>query len=212
MPKKYIWLNPIVEAMLHETGNVAGRVLEEKGYSIISCISGAPRIHEAYRYYVKNAVNKPVIDARCPKITALIEKRYPQLEGNIAPIPPILIACTEELYKKYIEPDSEAATLTVIAPCSWLVGKGISVWGAKVRFHTWREFSCENGLGEYPQLQVSPVPPGFFKGLNLQVLEANGSQSAETLLELAYTGLLPQGTSLLELLYCEGGCHRGDGF
>lgn len=211
MLKKYIWLNPIVEAMLHKTGNVAGRKLEEIGYTVITCISGAAHIREAYRQHVKKAVKKPVIDARCPKITALIEKKYPRLKDKIAPISPILLACTEELYKKYIESDSKAAELTVIAPCSWLVDKGISVWGTKVRFQTWRKFSLENGLGDYPQLQISPVPPGFFKGLDLQVLEANGDGNTQMLLEYADAGLLPKGTSLLELLYCEGGCHRGDG-
>lgn len=211
MINKYIWLNPIVESILRETGNTAKRILEDKGYRIVTCTSGAPRVREAYSHYINNASKKPVIDARCPKITALIEEKYPQLEDSIAPIPPILVACTEALYEKHIKPDPRSATLTVIAPCSWLVNEGSAVFGERVRFVTWRQFCEEMGLGDYPQLMESPVPPGFFKEMDLPVLEASGKQKTEKLLELACTDSLPEGISLLELLYCEEGCHRGDG-
>lgn len=187
------------------------KLLEGKGYTIVTCVSGANHVREKYGHYVHKAKRKPVIDARCPKITALIDKKYPQLHDNIAPISPILVVCAEFLYRKYIESDSKAANLTVIAPCSWLVDKGTSILGEKVHFITWVKFCEENKIDIYPQLLSSPVPPGFFDGLKMQVLEGNGKQRIEAVLELASEGLLPVGISLLELLYCEGGCHRGDG-
>lgn len=211
MIKKYIWLNPIVEAMLRENWFAVEKLLEERGYTIVTCTSGAPRVREAYQYHVKKAIKKPVIDARCPMIIERIGEKYPQLVENIAPIPPILVACTEDLYIRYIEPDPKAATLTVITPCILLAEKGILVFGEKVCFITWIQFAKEMGLGDYPQLQESPVPPGFFNGLNLSVLEASGNRRIESILELACAGLLPEEIMLLELLYCEEGCHRGDG-
>ncbi len=211
MIKKYIWLNPIVEAMVRKNRHEVREVLEKKGYTIVACTNGAGLVRKAYLDYVSKTSRLPVIDARCPKVTTLIREKYPLLADNIAPIEPILLTCAEELYAKYVTPDVKGTALIVISPCTWLVKRGDLLFGEKVCFLTWKDFCEKEGLSNYPRLEASPVPPGFFTGLDLPVIEANGGKDVEAVLQRASEKTLPRGTLLLELLYCEGGCHLGDG-
>jgi iron only hydrogenase large subunit-like protein len=210
--QKFVWLNPIVEKMVAADRDRVAHILGKKGYTVVSCESGAKKIREAYHRYIQRGVTLPAIDARCPKVVALIKEKYPTLCSYIAPIPPILVACAEDLFSKYIEANSERATLTIVAPCIALVRYGESVFGNDIRFVTWKQFEREiDFVKQYPKLDASPVPPGFFKNLENQVAEANGSEAIEKLLVTVSSGELSPSVNLLELLHCDGGCHNGDG-
>jgi hypothetical protein len=210
--QNYVWLNPIVETMVAADKDRVVHILRQKGYTIVSCETGATKIREAYRRYLQGDVTIPVIDARCPKITALIKEKYSALSSYVAPIPPILIACAQDLFSKYIEPNAVRATLTIVAPCCALVSVGQGVLGDNIRFVTWRQFEREVNFGKkYSKLDASPVPPGFFKDLENQVAEASGSEDIERLLITVSSGMLSPSVNLLEMLYCDGGCHNGDG-
>jgi hypothetical protein len=210
--QNFVWLNPIVETMVAADKDRVVHILGQKGYTVVSCETGAPKIREAYRRYLQEEATIPIIDARCPKITALIKDRYPALCAYIAPIPPILVACAQDLFSKYIEPNAVRATLTIVAPCYALVSAGQCVFGNSIRFVTWRQFEREVDFGKkYARLDASPVPPGFFKDLENKVAEASGSEDIERLLITVSSGMLSPSVNLLEMLYCGGGCHNGDG-
>ncbi len=210
--QNFLWLNPIVEKMVAADRDRVEHILGKKGYTIVSCETGAPKIREVYRRYLQGDAPISVIDARCPEIAALIKEKYPALYSYIAPIPPILVACAQDLFSKYIEPNSARATLTIVAPCTALVSAGQSVFGDNIRFVTWRQFEREIDFGKkYPKLDASPIPPGFFKDFGDQVAEANGSEDIERLLITVSSGKLSSSVNLLEMLYCDGGCHNGDG-
>lgn len=210
--KNYLWLNPIVEKMIEKDRDSVILLLTAKGYTVVQCTSGAAKTYEAYVKYIKGVKVKPVIDARCPLVASLIKQKYPSLAAHLAPIAPILSACTEDLYNKYVEPFPEKASLTVIAPCTALADDGQARFGSRVRFVTWKQFSKEiDDLLMYPPLSISPVPPGFFRDFGEMVLESSGARGIDNLLEAACQGKLSPSVYLLEMLYCENGCHKGDG-
>jgi iron only hydrogenase large subunit-like protein len=210
--QNFLWLNPIVEKMIAKEWDSVLRILAQKGYTVVQCTTGAAKIHDAYLRYISTALAKPVIDARCPKVAALIKHKYPSLSAHVAPIAPILSACAEELFNEYVGSCPERARLTVVAPCTALADEGCVRFGHKIRFVTWTQFSKEiSDLKIYPRLISSPVPPGYFRSLGSQVIEANGESRVNEVLQLACAGHISPSVNLLEMLYCEGGCHNGDG-
>jgi len=210
--QEYLWLNPIVEGMIEKERDIVLRILNNNGYSVVSCTAGAAVTYEAYRKLINTASRKPVIDARCPQVTALISRKYPDLSEHIAPIAPILSACAEILYREYVESSLEQSRLTVVAPCIALANDGRARFGNRIRFITWKQLIKEIvGLKVYARLNSSPVPPGFFRNLGNYVVEANGKIGVEAILHAVDAGEIPESIRLVELLYCKDGCHNGDG-
>ena len=75
-------------------------------------------------------------------------------------------------------------------------------------FLSWKEFV--DMLGEEParkSIEESPIPPGFFEDLGMKTVSVTGEEEIRTYLN----NDMPRDIQLVEMLYCEKGCHNGDG-
>jgi hypothetical protein len=149
----------------------------------------------------KGVAGLPIIDSRCPAIRDyLIDKEFPHLTKLTAPIHPILITGAIIVRQSfgYLCPE-----IIVVSPCRAF--KDYCLKGVKIR--TWVEF--REMLGFFPsqkKLEQTPIPLGFFKDLGAKIYGASGEENCRRLL-----AEMPSDAALLELLWCEGGCHKGDG-
>lgn len=208
--QRYLWINPVVESM---AGRLYEDVLEQvrdRGFIPVSCSTGAETVLRQYRNALETRKEKILIDSRCPLIVDWIDRKYPELQSCQAQVLPILLTCATELYKQYIEVNPVTSDLTMATPCTALVRQGNSCLGDLANFVTWKQFCVDQELRfEFDRASGSPIPPGFFNFPGYQIWEANGIHEVATMFEKVVRG--NEGPDLLELLYCEGGCHNGDG-
>jgi hypothetical protein len=140
----------------------------------------------------------------------MINSLYPELSAFQAEVLPILMVCAQDLYKLYVQSSQAPADLTIVTPCSSLAEAGNDKLGTIARFITWTDFCYEQELSfQLPRAVSSPIPPGYFQFPEYRVLEASGPSAVKRLLE--QSAMNPGEADLLELLYCDGGCHNGDG-
>lgn len=208
--RRYLWINPVVEAMAGSGYEEVLRQVKACGFIPVTCSTGADRVLRQYREALERKKENILIDSRCPMIVDWIQQHYPELRGCQADILPILLTCAVELYQQYIEAAPQAASLTLATPCSALAHQGNEKLGRLAKFVTWKQFCEEQGL-DFALIRAcgSPIPPGFFQFADFRIWEANGADGVATMLEkFSKTNETPD---LLELLYCEGGCHNGDG-
>ena len=208
--RHYIWINPVVEAM---AGPVYPSILQQitmRGFSVVSCSTGLEKVRQDYRACLEASVNKPLIDTRCPLVGCMVNRHYPGLRIYQAQVLPILMVCAQDLYEMYVQTSQTQADLTIVTPCSSLAEAGNDKLGNIARFITWTDFCNEQELlFRLSRAVSSPIPPGFFQFPEYRVLEASGSNAVKRLLD--QSAMNPDEADLLELLYCDGGCHNGDG-
>lgn len=201
----YIWINPVTEMMYDK--NVLGEFLKKHGYhQVYTNTDYVTVVKEKYKEAVRRASGM-VIDVRCPKIKQLIDEYGLSKVYNITvpDISPILIHCGQELSGRM---DLEKEDKVITTPCHALadVGNGLNL--PRSRFITWNDFLKE--LGEEPmgrKLNESPIPLGFFKDEGMDYISLSGEDNIHSY----FTSGQWNGPQLAELLYCEGGCHKGDG-
>ena len=212
--KRLVVLNPLIEKLLSPE-NMA--VLKEKlskdfkADFIRDASPGIEKVKEEYQKLAKGegiyemyGHQKPIIDSRCPYITHFMVERYHKhLKSYLAPIDSILITGAEIQRK---ELNIDPLQLIVVTPCN-----AFRVFNDPIENRaiiTWK--GLKNILDFHPpqkNLDESPVPPGFFNYLEeIKIYSASGEEECEKLLSN-----IPDDADLLELLYCPGGCHRGDG-
>lgn len=209
---RFVWLNPVIDRMAGNDYPALLEAIESRGYTVATCTEALPEVREAYRSHLGRSPVKPLIDARCPRITSVIREKFPRLSAQIAPIQPILIVCAGILYRRHVAPNPRKASLTVITPCSDLEDYGKALFGDRIRFKTWKAFQRDEGLMQlFPRADASPVPPGFFAYPGVRVLERNGAENVTDLLGRVEGKRLDPQVEILELLYCRDGCHNGDG-
>lgn len=207
--RQYVWINPVVEAMAGADYPALLLVLASKGFTVVSCSTGVDKVREGYRECLHTCA-KPLIDTRCPLIKQLIFHHYPHMRERLAGVPPILISCAAELYETYVACSPYPARLTVITPCVALAEEGKTRFGDRICFMTWIQFNQEQTLRcHLRRISASPIPPGFFHYDNCRVAEASGKEQVKQVLDRMVQ--TPNEADLLELLYCQGGCHNGDG-
>jgi len=100
--------------------------------------------------------------------------------------------------------------LYVTTPCEDLaeLGRGLNL--ARTTFLTWKSFKEQNGINlETKKLEASPVPPGFFSNLGVKTLSLGNKEKIQNALSYKFSEL--KNYRIIELLYCENGCHNGDG-
>lgn len=201
-----IVINPVVEKLIGQNISQLLTLLRGMGYATKPATGGAWVVINKYRLYLKQRGENMVIDSRCPKIIDMVTNEFPTLIPMLAPINPILITGAKlavmRLQAKY---PLEQITTTVITPCQALVDDPRLPDG--FRAITWKQFKSQlsTSFTETP-LDSSPVPLGFFNDLSVKVVSASGEEQCRDLLQN-----IPTGTRLLELLWCPGGCHNGDG-
>lgn len=209
----YIWINPVTESMYGEA--VLERFLERRGLVRARCKTDwGSIVREKYRRLIKVS-EITVADARCPMACGLVrdaqgkrrrgEKMGGETGMKVADIEPILIHCAREISGRKEYADGEKIITT---PCRSLADLGNSLGLKHTRFMTWNEFLEE--MGERPEgrlPEASPIPLGFFSGLEGNVESLTGKEIIENYIE--HSG--SRETDLVEMLYCDRGCHNGDG-
>lgn len=199
--KCLIVLNPLIQQMLDE--DAYSKLLDEIkawGHQPTDSAPGIAEVKRQYQECLFETKTFPVIDSRCPKIRKMLIEEFPDLMELRAPIDPILVTGAKIRRK---ECGNKNIEMVIVTPCEAFSYIHLS----NTRMITWREFK---GLIHFypPQkmLDESPVPLGFFDSLGVKVYGASGEENCRKLLTD-----MPSDAELLELLWCEGGCHKGDG-
>ncbi len=199
--KKYIWINPVI------ISNYEIEYLKEilNDYTIIYPENNHPKkVRDEYDKKCKST-NKCVIDSRCPKISEYIDKN--EKEYEYANINPILIETSLELYNKKSKEDY----LFIITPCTSLADLGNSLNLENTLYITWKDFiykyNINLDINKKKVLDDSPIPLGFFSELEHSVYSVSGEENIENM----FKNKKYRDYKLIEALYCDGGCHNGNG-
>ena len=200
MNKNYVWINPVVMSLYDI--EYLKHILIKKGFQIVLPNKNCAKIiKNKYREKYLNS-DKCIIDSRCPKIYEYIENNNNDYE--YANINPILIETAIEL-KTRIEND-----IIITTPCVALKNFGNSLNVEGLIFKTWIEFTKENNIildkNKKKKLNSSPIPLGFFKSFD-KVYSVSGANN----ISRVFKNKLYRNSKLLEALYCNNGCHNGDG-
>lgn len=201
--KQYVWLNPVSVAMYGGDDLIAQ--LKEKGMEPVECrLNHMDSVREKYRQAVRKT-NGCVADMRCPLAVDYVKERYAPDVLEYPPIEPILLHCARELHQRLLG----QGELLVTTPCRALKELGTSLHLPGVEFLTFLELAQRHDISLHKKkLDESPIPPGFFVGLGDRVKILDSREKIDDYFSVPVPKTPP---ALLELLYCEGGCHHGDG-
>lgn len=201
--KKVVWLNPVVKNIYDFAA--LKEILQDKGFSVVECKKDHVKsIKNAY----KNALaqSELIYDSRCPRAVNFIRANFKKQADLISNLNPILIENALELSAKL----KENEWLYVTTPCEDLaqLGRGLNL--ARTTFLTWRSFREQNAINlKMRSIEQSPVPPGFFTNLGVKTLSLSSKEKIENTLSYKFSEL--KNYQIIELLYCQNGCHNGDG-
>ena len=201
--KKLVWLNPVVKS-IYELAALK-KSLQDKGFSVMECEKDhANSVKNAYKNSL--AQKKLIFDSRCPRAVNFIRANFKEQAALISNLNPILIESALELSAKLKDDE----WLYVTTPCEDLaeLGRGLNL--ARTTFLTWRSFREQNAINlKTRNIEQSPVPPGFFTNLGVKTLSLSSKERIENALSYKFSEL--KNYQIIELLYCENGCHNGDG-
>lgn len=199
----FVWLNPVSIAMYG--GDYLTSQLKESGLELVECRQDhIGTVREKYNQIV-NRTSLCVADMRCPLAVDYVKKRYSPDFLEYPPIEPILLHCARELQQRLVG----QGELIVTTPCRSLKELGNSLHLPNVEFLTFLELAQRFQIAlQRKPLDASPIPPGFFAELGDQVNILDSREKIDNYFSVS----TPQNShTLLEMLYCEGGCHHGDG-
>ena len=201
--KKVVWLNPVVKNIYDFAA--LKEILQEKGFSVVECEKDHVNIvKNAYKNDL--AKKELILDSRCPRAVNFIRANFKEQAVFISNLNPILIESALELSAKLKEDE----WLYVTTPCEDLAQLGMELNLARTTFLTWKSFREQNEINlEMKRLGVSPIPPGFFTNLGVKTLSLGSVEKIKNALSYKFSEL--KNYQIIELLYCENGCHNGDG-
>ncbi|WP_297965572.1 hypothetical protein [uncultured Campylobacter sp.] len=201
--KKLVWLNPVVKNIYDFAA--LKEILQDKGFSVVECEKDHTQsVKNAY----KNALaqSKLIFDSRCPRAVNFVRANFKEQAALISNLNPILIESAIELSSKLKEDE----WLYVTTPCEDLaqLGRGLNL--ERTTFLTWKSFREQNAINlKMRSIEQSPIPPGFFANLGVKTLSLDSKEKIENALSYKFSEL--KNYRIIELLYCENGCHNGDG-
>lgn len=199
----YIWINPVTDSMYDK--RTLNDFLHRRGYQRIEASGDwMTVVREKYRSCLEQT-RDTVLDMRCPKIRTLLEGLGELKYVTIPDIKPILIHCGQEISERQ---DLKGQTKIITTPCQSLADMGNELKLKDTRFVSWNVFLEE--LGSKPEGMLpeeSPIPPGFFDGLDVKTDSVTGEEEIRYFFE----NNKHKDVQLVELLYCKEGCHNGDG-
>ena len=199
----YIWINPVTAGMYDaETLNT---FLKEHGYERVE--ASAHWLETVKKKYKKavEAAEHTVIDMRCPKIINFVDAYGLRNDVTIPAIEPILIYCGREISERE---ELRGTKKIITTPCQALADLGNSLELKETQFLPWNQLVASAGNGPaVSSLKESPIPPGFFEGLECRKISVTEKEKICDLFET----FKPNQFDLIELLYCKDGCHNGDG-
>nr|WP_314787106.1 hypothetical protein [uncultured Campylobacter sp.] len=201
--KKLVWLNPVVKSIYDFAA--LKEILQNKGFSVMECEKD--HVNSVKNAYKNSLAQKELIfDSRCPRAANFIRANFKEHASLISNLNPILIESATELSSKLKDDE----WLYVTTPCEDLaeLGRGLNL--ARTTFLTWKSFREQNEINlETKKLEASPVPPGFFSNLGVKTLSLGNKKKIQNALSYKFSEL--KNYRIIELLYCENGCHNGDG-
>lgn len=200
--KKYIWLNPVVLKMYNQ--EELNTTLASLGFQIVTCAENhIQTVKNKYKEKYEGCKHL-LCDNRCPKAISYVKTHYDNNSLEYSKIQPILIHSAEELANKYKEEDAQ---LYIITPCTDLRDLGNKLAFKNTIFQTWNEFCREHHIIlNSKSIEASPIPPGFFDNIPNVVNLASKDD-----IDRFFQSAPKQDKQLIEMLYCQGGCHNGDG-
>lgn len=207
----YIWVNPVSESMYDS--KILTEFLQKHGYEQVKVTGDwADVVKEKYRMAVQEA-NSPVMDMRCPKIKGVLDEAGFTSNVTIPEIEPILIHCAREISGRE---DLQGAEKVITTPCQALADMGNALKLPNTTFVTWNQLLAM--LGKSPeehkrikQLKESPIPPGFFKELGLKTISLAREEEIREYFQTRNSKEMIENIQLVEMLFCQQGCHNGDG-
>ena len=201
--KKVVWLNPVVKNIYDFAA--LKEILQNKGFSVVECEKD--HVNSVKNAYKNALAQKELIyDSRCPRAVNFIRANFKEQAAFISNLNPILIESAMELSAKLKEDE----WLYVTTPCEDLaeLGRGLNL--ARTTFLTWKSFKEQNEINlDMKRLGASPIPPGFFINLGVKTLSLSSKERIENAFSYKFSEL--KNYQIIALLYCENGCHNGDG-
>ena len=201
--KKLVWLNPVVKSIYDFAA--LEEILQERGFSVAECEKDhVGSLKNAY----KNALAQKelIFDSRCPRAANFIRANFKEHASLVSNLNPILIESVLELSAKLKEDE----WLYVTTPCEELAELGRRLNLARTTFLTWKSFREQNSINlKMRSIEQSPIPPGFFTNLGVKTLSLGSKEKIQNALSYKFSEL--KNYQIIELLYCENGCHNGDG-
>ena len=207
----YIWINPVTESMYESKALM--EFLQKHGYQQVKVSEDWLNIvKEKYRATVMGA-SGPVIDIRCPKTKQVLDKMGITSKFTVPTIEPILIHCAREISERE---DLQGEEKIITTPCKALADMGNALKLPQTIFMTWNHFLAkfdDRPTENQPtkQLKESPIPPGFFEGLNLTTVSLTGEDEIREYFEARNSREMTDDIQMIEILFCKHGCHNGDG-
>lgn len=201
--KKLVWLNPVVKSIYDFAA--LKEILQDKGFSVMECEKDhVQSVKNAY----KNGLTQSelIFDSRCPRAANFIRANFKEQAALISNLNPILIESAIELSSKLKEDE----WLYVTTPCEDLAELGRELNLERTTFLTWKSFREQNAINlKMRSIEQSPIPPGFFANLGAKTLSLGNKEKIQNALSYKFSEL--KNYRIIELLYCENGCHNGDG-
>jgi len=199
----YIWINPVVDKMYEP--KALAEFLTAHGYKRIQAsVDWLTVVKEKYRQAVAQSEH-PVMDMRCPATKTLLDETGVADMVTIPDIKPILIHCGEECSNG---PEWEDMEIVIVTPCQALADMGNALELKDTYFVPWNQFvEMQGDEPERIQPEESPIPPGFFAGMDIKVSSVTGEEEIRNYLNAG----VPKEVQLVEMLFCKEGCHNGDG-
>lgn len=210
---KYIWVNPVVVKMYEAQEVDLNTYLEAEGFKILQ---GDLKILDEVRDQFVEAVNRKqgiVLDTRCPLAIDQIKRHCGTDTFHVPEIYPILIRTAFYLHQNYIE-NSNQDELHIMCPCKELseLGNKLAKKQHKknITFYAWNEWAMQYPIPAVNKIGSTPIPMGFFDKAPIKVKGLTGED--EILSEIPkYKKIEIKDVELIEMLYCKGGCHNGNG-
>ena len=201
--KKVVWLNPVVKNIYDFAA--LKEILQDKGFSVVECEKDhVNSVKNAYKNGL--AQSELIFDSRCPRAVNFVRANFKEQATLISNLNPILIESAIELSSKLKEDE----WLYVTTPCEELAELGRRLNLARTTFLTWKSFREQNAINlKMRSIEQSPISPGFFANLGVKTLSLGSKEKIENAHPYKFSEL--KNYRIIELLYCENGCHNGDG-
>ena len=172
-------------------------------------------VKEKYRIAASQATG-PVIDMRCPKTKQVMGEMGVTSKFTIPTIEPILIHCAREISARE---DLQGEEKVITTPCQALADMGNALGLPNTTFIPWNQFLTtlsdqsvrDNETLTTRQLKESPIPPGFFEDLELKTVSLTGEEEIREYFQTQKSKEMAKDIELVEMLFCQCGCHKGDG-
>lgn len=203
MAEKYIFINPVV-LKLYDISYLKN-LLTQNNFKLIFPKEDIAQIIKNKYLSLSSNSKECIIDSRCPKIKDFIENYT--FSANINPI---LIETALHLHAQKQKEDF----LYITTPCIALENFGNNLNLSNTLFITWNnfvsKFKLKIDLKNKKQLQNSPIPPGFFKDLEGSIGKIPSVSGKQNIIKI-FKEKSYKKHKLIEMLYCDNGCHNGDG-